>query len=88
MSNKFKIESICDDPFGSKLARAMDKLDLSTINTIQERRIDISLATNDLAAPIFFNRITADERTLYASQFDYATDNQMEFLETRYSESR
>lgn len=82
------LETICDDPYGSPLARAMDKIPLQSIYTVEKRRMDISLDNQSLDSAVFFNRITGDERTLYQSEFLYAEPTDLSVVTSKYAKPR
>ena len=86
MESQFEI--LCDDPYGSNLTRALDKVSTQTINTIQERRMDLTLNNMNLMPAVFFNRITGDERTMYQSQLEYADTNTLTAVLSKHTKSR
>lgn len=82
------LETVCDDPYGSSFLRALDKISLKGINTIQKRRMDLTLENNNLNSAVIFNRITGDERTLYQSEFSYADDSSITLVSSQYAKER
>jgi len=88
MAKFAQIEKISDDPFGSPLMRALDKLPLQAVNTIKDRRIDLTLSNNNLDAAVLFNRITGDERTMYLQEVLFTGDTAITVTTSQYAAPR
>lgn len=81
-------ESIYDDPYGSQYGRAMDKLELSVLNTMQPKRVDLVFNNNNLVPVFFFNRINNDDISMCQAEFLYTDDATMDLVDRKYAEAR